>query len=322
MLKPKLVTHRRPALIWSSLLLALVFGLGAAGHTASAQAARAADYRKQIYLVVSKAGSAERTVCVGDKVDISARVLTVVDVLNDPNAEKQFARLMGVPLQASVTDPGIGTVTPAASTTPVNGDPPGQARFTFSAKAAGTTTVKVEGTLINTQVLGVVLSADTVSGDLTLTVEKCVYRIDATGVWHMEGNITLIAEITNAALAPDGQGNYAGNADVNWFAETKYPPPCRVAHHPPPSRAYVTGNSIGRDLLEVNVTFEATPAMSSTLICPTRSSDMLGDHPITPDTARFWVISTGGSATRHPTLLGASTTDRVVIYTVTRVTGQ
>ncbi len=319
--QPNLVTHRPRSLILAGLLLSVALSLGAVSIP-SAQAARAADYNKNIYLFVTKAGSAERTICVGDKVEISARVLAVVDVLNDPNAEKQFAPLIGVPLQASVSNPSVGVISPAASATTVAADPIGQATFIFTAQKAGTTTIQVDGKLIHNQLLGVVLSSDTVTGKLALTVEKCSYRMDVTGVWHMEGKITLIAEITNAALAPIGDGQYAGNGDVTWFAETKYPPPCHVVHHPPPSRVYITAKSIGRDLLEVNVTWEESHAMSSTLVCPTASSDMFGSHPITPDPARFWVLSTGGTSRRQPALFGATTIDRTAIYTIVWTPGQ
>ena len=141
-------------------------------------------------------------------------------MLNDPNADKQFAALYGVPLQASVTDPGVGAISPAASTTNVGGDPAGQVKFTFTAQKPGATTIQVDGKLIHKQLLGVVLSSDTITGKLALTVEKCAYRLDATAVWHLvdsRAKDTLIAEITDAALAPTGDGNFAGNADVKWF---------------------------------------------------------------------------------------------------------
>ena len=322
MVQPNLVTHRPRSLILLGLLLSVALSLGAVSIPA-AQAARAADLNKNIYLFVTKAGSAERTICVGDKVDISVRVLAVVEVLNDPNAEKQFAPLIGVPLQASVTNPSVGVISPAASATTVSADPIGQATFIFTAQKAGTTTIQVDGKLIHNQLLGVVLSSDTVTGKLALTVETCAYRVDATGVWHQEGKITLIAEITDAALAPLGDGKYAGNADVKWFGEFRYPPPCYVVMHPAPSRAYITGTAIGTDLLEVKMNFEATPAMFSTIFCPKSNSvDMFAGQMLTPESLRLWVLTSGGTSRRKPSLGGIQVLDGTAIVTVIPVKGQ
>jgi hypothetical protein len=326
MLKPNPVTRclsflawplRRARWPWAGLLLALALSLGAAGSTPAVQAAHVGDYHETIYVVVTKSGSNERTICVGDKVDVQVRVFHVVEVLDAGEGAKQFGRLLGVPLQASVADPGVGAISPAASTTPIDGDSLGQAKFTFTAKAAGATSVKVDAKLIHNQFLGVVLNSDTVTGELPLTVEKCAYRIHATLVWKIKGLITAVAQITDAALAPDGNGNYTGNADVEWSTTNAVPGRCHVIEHgPAPSRVFVTGESLGSDVLEVKMTFEPTQSMTSTMVCPERSVAMPGSVSVTPEDMRMWFLTTGGTALRRPTLQGAETSSAIAVVTL------
>jgi len=305
---------------WAGLLLALALSLGGARSTPAAQAAPAGDYSKKIYMLVTKAGSAERTICVGDKVVVRARVAKVVKVVDTGDVLSdglQFAPLYGVPLEASVADPGIGSISPASSVTSLDADPVGEARFTFAAKKAGTTTVKVVGKVIKKELFGVALSSETVSGEITVTVEKCEYRVNATAIWRSAPNATIIAVITDAALAQDGDGKYQGNADVSW-AELEVAPPCTVIHYgPAPSRAFITGETLGSDLMEVKVIYEQTPSLGATVACPPigiverPESVMLGAESL-----RFWVLTSGGSATRHPALEGAPTFDGTVIVDV------
>jgi hypothetical protein len=303
---------------WAGLLLALALSLAGAGKIPSAQAARAGDFSKKIYLSVTKAGSAERTICVGDKVEVQARVLQVVEVVGEG---LQFGRLIGVPLQASVADPGIGAISPAANVTSLDTDPLGVAQFTFAAKKTGTTTVKVDGKLIQKELLGLVLSSDTVTGQLPITVEKCEYRVIVTAVWKMEGPISLFAEITDAALAPNGDGKYAGNADVKWTSAWTYPPPCHVVPHPKPSRAYITGEIDAKGDLEVNIIFEDTLGLAATLVCPTGAGEIV-TGVLQPESLRLWFRTSGGTDRRHPALKGTATLSQLATVTLIPVSGQ
>ena len=97
---------------------------------------------------------------------------------------------------------------------------------------------------------------------------------------------------------------------------------CHYATHPPPSRAYITGKMLDSGLLEVEVTWEQTPALAATFVCPKRSWEVFADHPIIPDPEQFWVPSTGGTSRRNPALTGAETTDGIAIYTIIPEPGQ
>jgi hypothetical protein len=307
---------------WPSagLLLALALSLGGAGSIPLAQAARAGDYTSFVIMAVRKAGPADRTVCVGDRVDVRASV--ALRSMNDGVIQPAFTRLMGWSLAASVADPGIGAISPAANETRLDTDPIGQARFTFTAQKAGTTTVKVDGKVVTSRLLGVALSSDTVTGEMPVTVKTCEYRVSVIAIWTMEGPITLIAKITDAGLPllPGFDDKYLGKADVTWSGVTQYPPPCHVIHDPVPSRASIVAEKLG-DLLEVTVRFEATAAMLSTLVCPTASQAMFANQFLTPDVLHSSVPDYGGTFKQEPAL-GPKTLSQVADVSVVPVSEQ
>ena len=277
------------------LLLAL-------GFASAAQAAPGRDYSTTVYMWVQRVS--ERTICVGDHVPLAASVIKAYEIVGEG---PRVANLYGVPLDMAVSDPSIGSLTPETTVTSLQADTPGEARFTFIAKKAGATTITVKGTLIQIQLLGILISSDTVTRNLAVTVEKCEYRVNATAIWHVE-NITVIATIDEAALAPDegAEGHYHGNADVKWVAWGDYPPPCFVVQRPASSRAYITGEKQGDYVLEVKVVIEGRPGTFLELHCPAGITVLplsLG-HMLSPEDMRLWVLTSGGSATRHPALIG------------------
>ena len=80
--------------------------------------------------------------------------------------------------------------------------------------------------------------------------------------------------------------------------------------------------TVGDDVLQVKLVYEATPALFSNLVCPEASVPMFGDHPLGPEDMRLWVLATGGSATRHPDLSGTVVLDSVAVVYVRPVPGQ
>jgi hypothetical protein len=171
---------------------------------------------------------------------------------------------------------------------------------------------------------GLVLpQADTVDGELEITVEQCEYRLNATAVWHLQ-DISLTALIDNAALVADdgAEGTYHGNADVTWAASTNYPPPCYVVHHPAPSRAYVTGEKHG-ELLQVTVQYEETAAFAGNLVCPEASEPAFGDKLVGPEDLQVWVPAAGGTGTPgHPALSGVEVLDSAAVVSARVVAGK
>jgi hypothetical protein len=283
----------RPAA--ASLLALLVLGL-----VSATQAAPARDYSTKIYMWVRR--GSDRTICVGDRVAVLATAVQAYEIVGEG---PRLANLFGVELEAAVADPSIGTVTPAALTTSVAADVPGQARLTFLATKVGATTLTVNGTIESKRLLGVVLSSNVVTGQIPITVEQCEYRVNAVAVWNLE-DITLTAYIENGPLVadPGGDGHYAGNAEVKWIGATVYDPPCYVAHHPAPSRAYITGEKIGDNLLEVKIVYEPTPALFANLVCPEDNVPLFAGQMLGPGDLRVWVPATGGGAERQPLLSG------------------
>jgi hypothetical protein len=284
------------------------------------QAAPGLDYSTKVYLYVRKV-QGEKTICVGDTVPLTASAIKAYEIVGEG---PRLARLYGVPLETLVADPSIGVVTPETNVTSLDTDPVGEARFTFTAKKTGTTSITVNGMLNRKQLLGIVVSQEVVTGSAQVTVEACEYRVNATAVWHLQ-DISLTALIENAGLVADegAEGQYHGNADVKWVGSTVYPPPCYVLHHPAPSRAYITGEKLGELLLEVKVVYEDTPALFSDLVCPEASVPMFGDKLLGPEDLQVWVPAFGGtSGTRHPELGGVEVLDSVAVVNVRVVNGK
>jgi hypothetical protein len=73
----------------------------------------------------------EKTICVGDTVPLTASAIKAYEIVGEG---PRLARLYGLPLDASVADPGIGVVTPETNVTSLDTDPVGEARFTFTAR--------------------------------------------------------------------------------------------------------------------------------------------------------------------------------------------
>ena len=305
---------------WRAAGLLLVLALGFAS---AAQAAPRRDYSTRVYLWVRRVS--ERTICVGDQVPLAASVMKAYEIAGE--APRQTV-LAGVRLDAAVSGPNIGSLAPASIVTAVQADPPGVARFMFTAEKAGATTITVKGTLIRLQLLGIVFNSDTVMDSVAVTVEKCEYRVNATAIWRQKGDIgdwILIATIENAALAPDPGviGHYHGTADVKWVGIFPYKAPCWIVTHPPPSAATLTGEVVANSLLKVTLVYQPTPALSSTLICPGASVEQFGSQMLTPGKVSVWVpTGLSGSFTLPTDLAGVQIIDGIEKIDVRSVPGQ
>lgn len=305
---------------WRVAGLLLVLALGFAS---AAQAAPGRDYSTRVYLWARRVS--QRTICVGDQVPLAASVIKAYEIAG---AAPRQTVLAGVRLEAAVSGPNIGSLAPASTVTAVQADPPGVARFTFTAEKAGATTITVKGTLIRLQLLGIVLNSDTVMDSVAVTVEKCEYRVNATAIWRQKGDIgdlILVATIENAALVPDPGviGHYHGTADVKWVGIFPYKAPCHIDNHPPPSAATLTGEVEGNGLLKVTLVYLPTPALSSTLVCPEASTEQFASQMLTPQKVSLWVpTGLSGSLTFHPDLAGVQIIDGLENVDVRPVPGQ
>ena len=300
--------------LWRILAACALTLLAVAGPAA---AAPAPDYRTGLRLEVALAGRDKR-ICVGDRVALAASVLKDYEIVD---AGVRTARLYGVPLAAESSDPSIGALASASATTTLDGDPPGEARFSFIALKAGPATVTVRGTLNPRQLFGLALGGDTVSGSTDVVVEDCAYQANVTAVWRLADS-ELAATIVHAALVPDegAEGHYHGSAEVTWAGATTYPPPCYVSHHPAPSRAHLAAETVGDDLLQVTVSFEPTPALLADLVCPDSTEPMPASQTLAPEVLRVWVPAAGGSAQGRPGLSGVEIESSSALVQVRRVT--
>ncbi|MEP7358680.1 MAG: hypothetical protein ABI847_15645 [Anaerolineales bacterium] len=298
---------------WVSLLALLALALAAAG---AAWAAPRSDYSTKVYLWVRKL-RADRTNCVGDAIPILATAVQAYEIVGEG---PRLGSLYGVLLEAEVADPTVGKLLTTSELTSLETDPPGKVLFNFLAEKAGTTTVTVKGRLNKKQLFGVVVSQDTIVGSTEVVVEDCDYQVNVDAVWHLE-DITLSAYVVEGALVakPGAPGQYAGESDVIWSGETVYPPPCYLNHHPAKSRAYITGEKIGNDLLEVKVVFESTPSLLADLVCPETTLTLFDTQMLSPEDLRVWVPASGGSAARQPDLAGVQIEDGSALVQVRAV---
>ena len=304
---------------WRAAGLLLVLALGFAS---AAQAAPGRDYSTRVYLWVRRVS--QRTICVGDQAPVAASVIKAYEIAGEgPRLEV----MAGVRLEAAVSVPSIGSVAPATIVTAAQADPPGVARFMFTAEQAGVTIITVKGTLIRIQLLGIVISSDTVMDSVAVTVEKCEYRLNATAIWRTKADVgdwNLIATIENAALVldPGVIGHYKGTADVKWVGIFPREAPCWIVSHPPPSAATLTGQAEGNGLLKVTLVYEPALAFSSTLFCPNGNVEMFASKTVTPQKVSLWVpTGLSGSFIFHPDLAGYTIIDGLETVDVRPVPG-
>lgn len=294
------------------IALVLVLAIGSAGQIPSAQAAPAGATNITIWMRALKVGG-ERTICIGDKVNIDVSVLRKVEpAWYGPST----TFLPGIEVQASVIDSSIGTISPAKGSTRLDRD----TIFTFSAQNPGTTKIQFTGKVNKRVFLGLVLSSVEVYTDIDVTVEDCKYKVNAVSVWVLDPGFTAVAEIDEAGMTVDAEGLYTGSASVHWDIIYIDVSPCTLSHGSvlPPTEAELHGELDGPDLL-LDVVFQPVKFKTG-LTCPDVGTPA-GFTPVLlpPDPLSIEVPSSGGRITQAHALTGGNLPGWTAIW-VERVT--
>lgn len=274
---------------WRSVFIALVLTMliGGAGQPALAQAAPAGDASIGVYMFARQLEP--QTLCVGNNTPIVVIVFKKFEVVGEAPV---LGGLIGVEVQALVTDSSIGSINPSSSLTSMNSE--GRAWFIFSAEKPGTTIIQFWGKVSSLVFLGLEISSDTVTTELSVTVEECQYKVTTLSKWQPGGivNMRIVAWIHEAGLVDGGTGRYTGTGSVLWTLATDKLGDCNAQSVTTTSQAELTG--VRDDELTVDVAFD-TGNISLPTFC-VREGVAQGSTPValTPDPVTFTVPASGG----------------------------
>src|SRR3972149_9642069 len=153
---------------WRSVFIALLLALvvGGAGQHAPAQAAPAGDASIRVYMDARRLE--QQTLCVGTNTEIQVHVYKEVEVVGE---RPMLGHLIGVEVQASVVDSSIGRINRPSNLTLTAFE--GGTFFSFSAEKPGTTIIQFRGKVSSRVFLGLEISSDIVTTELSVTVEEC-----------------------------------------------------------------------------------------------------------------------------------------------------
>lgn len=294
----KSIVRSLPVYIILIIALALIIASG----PLSAQAAPAKDSFR--FHILAKKIKGNATICVGDNVPIYVRVMRSQMTGNQGD---NVQNIPGVRVDASMSNAGIGSLTPKTSYTGWNLKDSGGANFNFRAEKAGTTTIHVKGTinhiwwLANLGLPPVVDRRDFVNSEVEIKVEDCSYKVTTTSRWSAD-EVNWVAKIDQAGMTTDAPGHYTGTATVDWVL-SEFPPPigsCPLQEFKASSDANLTGELVGPDLLVVNIIFKPVDVTWLTWNWILEECMIGGNvtwHPA-PDQLRFNFPVSGGEA--HP----------------------
>lgn len=289
---------------WRALFIALVLALsvGSVGLTEPAQAAPAAT-EFHFYLKAKK-DRRNATICVGDKVPISAEV-TRAEFVGNQGSNRQ--NVPGIQVDASMSN-AIGTLTPRSSHTGWRPLKPGTANFILTAEKAGTTTITFKGMITQTSwwstwVGPLEVEVSFVEDQLTIKVEDCEYKVNTISRWEQDGGyFTVYATINGARMKRDVEGGpYTGTASVDWTIIPNLDlSGCTMsAMVVPPSEAFLYGKIDGDDLY-VDVSFDPSIFEPVKIACPNLPGSPSGSasaaFKVTPEPMTRKVPYTGGSS--------------------------
>jgi hypothetical protein len=300
---------------WLSLL-ALALFVGGAGRLQPVQAAPAGYASIHAWLQAEQVG-AQRTLCVGDSVQVRVRLRKRVG----EEGTYAWGTMLGINISAAVVGSGgVGTISPPSIRTAVSSNPPGAAYFTFKAEKPGTVIVNFRGVLNELIFLGIPVSGDGVRTETLFQVEDCKYQLRALSRWRVPGeaNLSLVARIVIAGMVEEGGGRYRGTARVQWYTAVSQVGDCSGTL-PPDSQAEVTGQVFGPDEFAIDMAFD-TANIPLSIDCKGAGGNMT--VPVTPDPVTFFIHPSGGDYSGPQVLKGPENTPGTITVHVKRATGQ
>lgn len=306
----------RKRIIFIALVLALVIG----GASQPAPAPAATEFR---YSMIARKLNGNATICVGDDVPIHVRVTRAEFVGNQGS---NIQEITGARIDTSMSNGGIGKLSPIEIDTGWDPNYPGGADFKFHAEKAGTTLITFKGTISHiwwlTLGLPLIDRRDFVEDQVEITVEECQYKVTTISKWEYSGqvNIRIEAWISEAGLVDDGTGRYTGTGSVTWTVFTSQLLDCDAQSVITTSQAHLTG-AREDDELTVDVAFD-TANISFPTFCE-REGVAQGGTPVqlTPDAVTFTVPASGGGPPRMTQVLkGPESATGHIVVSVTRVT--
>lgn len=299
-------------------IVVLALLAGGMGQTPLAQAAPANDASIGVWLMAEQVG-VRHTICVGDEVQIRIMVLKKIEVAGRGPV---LGRLPGVNVRAAVVGSGgVGSISPANSSTSLRSNPIGATYFTFKAEKPGVVFIDFKATVNRITFLGLEVSGDTVTAQTGVQVEDCKYRLSLTSRWQVAGeaNIKIVARIKIAGMVEDGGGHYSGTARVMWLVFAGDVGDCSGII-PPDSTAEAVGQVYGPEEFIVDVAYETAPV---TIDVNCKGAGGGQQILLSPKPVTFSVPASGGNQTLAHILIGPDgPMQGTVVVIVQRAQGQ
>ena len=285
--------------------LVLALTIGSAGQIPPAQAApHAANW--QLFLSIT--GAPSDPICIGDKGDLTVRILG--DKVDDSETDALTPKihLLGISVYGGVVgDYGIVTLSPSTAVISASNDPPDSARFTFVAKKAGQVSLDFDAQ-VNTSWFGPFSSPEsgTVKQSVNIKVVQCKYKVMT--VWkHNDVIYHTTGSSDQVLMTRDESGSFTGSGTMHWvYAYVGKTCKMQASASPSPVKLKGTLDDDGGQFT-VAVTFGASTIPSS-VSCPGASAGATRTGTLDPLTIS--VASSGGTFTKS--LAGGTATIVVV----------
>ena len=313
---------------WRRVMLALLlaFLIGSVGQMPLAQAAPpAAEVR---YSLIAYKLKRDTTICVGDDVPIRIRVSRATFVGSQGDNVQDIP---GAHIEASMSNPGIGTLHPISIYTGWDSNDPGGAVYKFHASKVGRTTINFKGTINHIwwpAILGLPKAIDRrdfVEDQVQIEVQECQYKVTTISHWKVPGeaNVQIEATLDGAGLTDDGTGlHYNGNGSVTWHLTGGQVEDCVPQSVTTTSQAELVGERDG-DLLIVDITY-LIAAISIPVYCVRDGEVASGSMPVDllAEPVSFTVPGSGGGVRETHVLQWPEPEEGFVVAIVKQVTGQ
>lgn len=318
-----------PATRSRTVFIALLLLPALGGLTSTLPAQGPWDNSKDYSFLMTTVGSDLDRVCAGDSVIFNVLAVDHVASKSVGGGSIGFFPINGVMVNGSVLSPSNGTLEPASSRTASLSTNNGSTVFTFAGLSPGRTELNFTGVLaavalksklqtyiplkmpVNVVSCEPPMDAGAGSGVLknrkaevkkvnvktipkvkVTTISKV--RVTTTSTWS--AGMDIVATIDEGVMDADGQGRFAGSADVNWQTSVIGTASCGAAEYRiAPSRADLTGEIDASNQLVVTITFQPRDFSGFANCGPVSGSTA---NIATPDPLTVSVETTGGTSTQ------------------------
>ena len=201
---------------------------------------------------------------------------------------------------ATVRGEKLVTVPDPTAYTSMANVPPGTATFNIRAgKIPGSTNVYITAVLsrLPNETLDGPMGTNIVDATVSVTVQKCKYKVKASSQWHFpRGGGNFVVSTKEAVLSADADGHYTGSASVTWVASVMAMGACLVPLDLAPSQVNMAADLDDNGQVTVKLTYQPV-SFYYTKVC-SNGSETGGPGTFTPAPLSVTVAASGGTSTQ------------------------